>query len=156
MEAVIVRAFLPFLLRFLFASSPSYPKIRRMSFDDLSLFAFILISLFCLIASIGVIFDALIAGMSEEIKIVNMLTSTIAIIDKGSTTIFILRLSAFAPVIIPVEIMSLPSNVRVIPMPAIPARIPTGMPTKPNTTPSKNTENCFCFLVAPTEESIPR
>ena len=94
--------------------------------------------------------------MNEEIKIVNMLTITIEIIAQKGTTTFICILLSLTPAIIPVEIILLPINLRVIPIPSIPAAIPTGMPTAPKIAPSKYTLFRFCALVAPTEASIPR
>ena len=87
-------------------------------------------------ASIGVIFEALRAGMNAEIKIVNMLTRTMPIIAQNGTTVFICIFLSLTPTIIPVEIILRPSNLSVMPIPSIPAKIPTGIPTAPKIAPS--------------------
>ena len=47
-------------------------------------------------------------------------------------------------------------HAKVIAIPPTPDKIPTGIPIAPSIKPSKYTDILFCFLVAPTDESIPR
>ena len=148
--------FLPLRLRFLYASSPSYPNIFLIYLGALSFLGLTLISCLWRIASIGVIFDAFLAGIKAEIKIVNILTRIIPMIAQAGTTVFICILLSFTPAIIPVEMILWPTNFSVMPIPKIPAKIPTGIPIAPKIAPSKYTLFRFCDLVAPTDASIPR
>src|SRR5690625_708206 len=62
-EKTVARYLFRFRFKFLRAKSPSIPKIIRVSLDVFSFFPFNLMSVVNRIASIGVIFAALFAGI---------------------------------------------------------------------------------------------
>ena len=69
-DITVVLYFFLLLFKFLLAITPPIPKIFFVRRDVLSFLAFVFISLFPLIDSIGEIFDALIAGIRQDKYIV--------------------------------------------------------------------------------------
>ena len=78
-DITVVLYFFLFLFKFLLAITPPIPNIFFVSFDVFNFFAFIFISAFPRIASIGGIFDALLAGIMQDkyIVIPDMITDMI-------------------------------------------------------------------------------
>ena len=70
MEKVITLDFIPFLLMFLSASSPSYPRILRTRGFVLRLLALNFTVFVSLSASMGITLDALTAGARSDIRMV--------------------------------------------------------------------------------------
>ena len=69
-DITVVLYFFLLLFKFLLAITPPIPNIFFVRRDVLSFLAFVFISLFPLIDSIGEIFDALIAGIRQDKYIV--------------------------------------------------------------------------------------
>ena len=136
-----------FLLRFLYASSPSVLNINFTNLDFLTLPTFRL-ALF-LIASSGEVLAAFIAGSIVEIAIVISIIKVL--------TINILRLNTiFKPSSPNNEVLKKLSIIlNTISIATVPDRSPIGIPMILIKRASKNTSFIICDFVAPMEFNIP-
>ena len=109
-----------------------------------------LMSLLCRIASTAVIFIARLDGIQAEIKTVISAVTAAAITDSGDTQIRIgmTRLE-------PIDMKRSPISKSVTPMPAMPTKIPRGIPIRLTANASNSTLLRSCRLVAPIEDSSP-
>ena len=135
---VVTRYFFLFLLIFFRAISPSIPNILVMRELVLIFFLFILISSFCLIASIGDILLALREGISAD---------TSMIINIGIVTRW--RLYSKAPS------RRLFSTIMTVPIPRQAPATPKIIPIVPTIIASKKIIYDSCLLVAPVLDNKP-
>ena len=136
-----------FLLKFLYASSPSVLKIFLTSLE-LLIFPTFKLELF-LIASSGDILAAFIAGIKADINIVSSITRVLIINTIGLNT----TLKSNSPNIEVLKNVFITLNT--ISIATVPLKSPIGIPTILTKNPSKNTSFIIWDFVAPIEFNIP-
>ena len=144
----MVLYFFLFLFKFLLAITPPIPNNFFVNFDVLTFLDFIFISSVPRIASIGDILDAFIAGIKHDKNIVTVeIAIEINIAATGTSY------TNDVP-----SIMSTNNKFTIhskIIIAIIPNKIPSGIAIIPIYKPSSKTLFLICFLVAPTDASIP-
>ena len=147
-DTTVVLYFFLFLFKFLLAITPPIPNNFFVNFDVFIFLVFIFISSVPRIASIGGILDAFIAGIKHDKNIVMPeITTEIKIAIPGTSY------TNDVP-----SIMSTNNKFTIhskIIIATIPNKIPSGIAIIPIYNPSSKTLLFICFLVAPTDASIP-